>query len=54
MQVKKKNLANSYLSNKRIPEDDESSIEPSKRFKQDSSDITADTEPYDFLGGEYS
>ncbi|RAL58077.1 hypothetical protein DID88_003329 [Monilinia fructigena] len=30
----------------------ESSSQPSKQFKQDSSDITGDTEPYDFTGGD--
>jgi NADH-ubiquinone oxidoreductase chain 5 len=39
---------------RRFEEDDESSTQPSKRFKQDSSDVTGDIEPYDFIGGEES
>lgn len=42
-------------SNKRkFKEDEDSSTQPNepKRFKQDSRDITSDTEPYDITGGE--
>lgn len=35
-------------------EKDESSSKPSKGEYQDSSDITGDTEPFDFMGGEDS
>ena len=45
----------SSLTKKRKFEDDgESSTQPSNMFKQDSSDITGETEPYDFIGGEDS
>lgn len=30
----------------------ESSSQPAKRFKQDSSDVTGETEPFDFGGGD--
>ena len=33
-------------------EQGESSTQPSKKFKQDSSDITSDTEPFDIGGGD--
>ena len=32
--------------------DDSTETRPAKRFKQDSSDITSDTEPFDFCGGD--
>jgi len=47
--------ASTSSTNKRkFEEDGESSTQPSKSFKQDSSDISGDTEPYDFMGGEDS
>jgi len=43
----------SESSTKRKFEDDsDSSIQPPKKFKQDSSDITGETEPFDFCGGD--
>lgn len=41
---------------RKFKEDEDSSTQPNgpKRFKQDSSDVTSDTEPYDFTGGEDS
>jgi len=47
--------ASTSSTNKRkFEEDGESSTQPSKSFKQYSSDISGDTEPYDFMGGEDS
>jgi len=47
--------ASTSSTNKRkFEEDGESSTQPSKSFKQDSSNISGDTEPYDFMGGEDS
>jgi hypothetical protein len=44
---------NSESSTKRKFEDEaESSIQPPKKSKQDSSDITGETEPFDFWGGD--
>jgi hypothetical protein len=43
----------SESSTKRKFEDEsDSNIQPSKKFKQDSSDITGETEPFDFGGGD--
>jgi len=43
----------SESSTKRKFEDDsDSSVQPPKKFKQDSSDITGETEPFDFCGGD--
>jgi hypothetical protein len=43
----------SESSTKRKFEDDsDSSIQPPKKFKQDSRDITGETEPFDFCGGD--
>lgn len=45
--------ASSPSTNKRKFEgDDQSSSQPSKSFRQDSSDVTGDTEPFDFCGGD--
>lgn len=45
--------ASSTSTNKRKFEgDDQSSTQPSKSFRQDSSDVTGDTEPFDFSGGD--
>jgi hypothetical protein len=44
----------SSINKRKLAEDEDSTTQPSKRFKQDSSDITGDTEPYDFTGGEDS
>ena len=37
---------------RKLEEEGESSTQPSKKFKQDSSDITGDTEPFDIGGGD--
>jgi hypothetical protein len=43
----------SSISEKRkFEQDEESSTQLSKSFKQDSSDITSDTELFDFCGGD--
>lgn len=50
------NKSENSSTNKRnissIEEVGESSSQPPKRFKQDSSDVTGDTEPFDFGGGD--
>jgi hypothetical protein len=42
----------SVANKRKFEADEESSVQPAKRFKQDTSDITGDTEPFDFCGGE--
>nr|YP_009262098.1 hypothetical protein [Chrysoporthe deuterocubensis]AMX22173.1 hypothetical protein [Chrysoporthe deuterocubensis] len=42
----------SSTNKRKFEEDENSSTQPSKSFKQDSSDVTGDTEPYDICGGE--
>lgn len=42
----------SSSTNKRKLEEDSESTQPSKSFKQDSSDVTGATEPFDFCGGD--
>ncbi|KAE8440697.1 hypothetical protein EG329_006793 [Mollisiaceae sp. DMI_Dod_QoI] len=42
----------SSTNKRKFEADDESSTQPSKTFKQDSSDITSATEPFDFGGGD--
>lgn len=42
----------SLRNKKKLVEGEDSTIQPSKIPKQDSSDITSDTEPYDITGGE--
>jgi hypothetical protein len=37
---------------RKFNDDSDSSIQPPKKFKQDSSDITGETEPFDFGGGD--
>lgn len=44
--------ATSSIKRPKLEEDEKSSSQPSKRFKQDSSDVTGDTEPFDFGGGD--
>lgn len=39
-------------SKRKYESDDESNSQPHKIFKQNSSDITGDTEPFDFGGGD--
>lgn len=51
--TKDDNAKDSSLTNKKkLAEDEDSIAQPSKKIKQDSSDITANTEPYDITGGE--
>ncbi len=44
----------SSTNKRKFVEDEDSTIPLSRRFKQDSSDITGNTEPFDFIGGEDS
>ena len=45
------NNPSSSNNKRKFEEDSESNVQP-KDFKQDTSDITGDTEPFDFLGGD--
>jgi hypothetical protein len=38
----------SSINKRKFEKDDESSVQDTKQFKQDSRDITGDTEPFDF------
>lgn len=42
----------SSTNKKKFEEDEDSSTQVSKKFKQNSSDVTGDTEPFDFCGGD--
>ena len=44
--------SNAESSKRKLEEEGESSSQPSKKFKQDSSDIQSDTEPFDIGGGD--
>ncbi|MGZ7209943.1 MAG: hypothetical protein ACXVHV_08710 [Methanobacterium sp.] len=37
---------------RKFDSDSDSSTQPSKKFRQDTSDITGETEPFDFCGGD--
>lgn len=45
-------IASSSSTKRKFEQDEGSDAKPSKSIKQDSSDITSDTEPFDFCGGD--
>jgi NADH-ubiquinone oxidoreductase chain 5 len=52
LEANNEGTAGESSSKRKYESDDESSSQPLKKFKQDSSDITSDTEPFDFGGGD--
>lgn len=53
-EIKLEDLAiNSPTSKRKLEEEEgESSTQPSKKFKQNSTDVNSDSEPFDFCGGD--